>query len=601
MAKQRRKRASEAIQTKPAASSLWVLPVFFLGLLALYAPALTGGWLWDDAGHITPYAQSLGGLWRIWTELGATQQYYPLVHSTFWLQSHLWGESTLGYHVLNVGLHAISAYLILRIAQRLEIPGALGAAVFFAVHPVHVESVAWISELKNTMSLALYLGALYVYLRFDRSRTPRDYAIALVLFVLALLSKTVTATLPVVLLIVIWWKRGNIRWRADARPLLPFFVLGTAAGLLTAWVERHFSGAAGAEYDLTFAERLLLAARAAWFYAAKLVAPVHLTFVYPRWQVSAAEPVQFIFPAMLVIMLIALWFLRRRSRAPLAAVLLFGAALFPALGFVDVYPFRYSYVADHFQYHASIALIVLAAAGIARFAKQHAIAAFAIIAVPLAVLTSLQSREYRSGEALYRATLERNPNAWMAHNNLGMLLANDGRYDEAREHFVDAVRLNPRIAEHHMNLGRLALGQGALPEAIRALTEAVRLEPGAANAHSNLGVAMLRQGDMQSAIEHFEMALRINPSHQEAALNIAAAHQALGVGHAQAGRLEAAVSHFGQAAQYNPMDAGVQYNLGAALVATGQLPEGVRHLEAALRINPQLEAAQVLLQRVRQP
>ena len=264
----------------------WICALLLVVITVLaYQPVWHGGFIWDDDAHVTsPQLRSLDGLARIWIQLSATQQYYPLVHSAFWLEHRLWGNSPLGYHLVNILLHAFAALLLARLLQRLKIPGAWLAAAIFALHPVQVESVAWVSELKNTLSGTFYLGAALAYLRFDQSRRRGDHALALGLFLLGLMSKTVIATLPAALLVVCWWQRGRLSWRRDALPLVPFFVTGVAAGLFTAWVERHFGGAQGSEYDFSIVERFLIAGRAIWFYLGKLCWPVNLVFMYPRWR-----------------------------------------------------------------------------------------------------------------------------------------------------------------------------------------------------------------------------------------------------------------------------------------------------------------------------
>jgi protein O-mannosyl-transferase len=273
---------------KPRGSDAAVLFVALAAAtLVAYAPALSGSLLWDDPQHLTrPELQSIGGLWRIWFEPGATQQYYPLLHSAFWLQSHLWGESTLGYHVINVLLHALSAWLLVEIARRLGSGGAVLAGFLFALHPVQVESVAWISELKNTLSGVFFFSSALAWLRYDEQRLRTRYVLALGLFVAALLSKTVTATLPVALLVIAWWRYRRIRWIEDAVPLIPFVLLGAAAGTFTAWYERTAIGASGSEYAFTFIERTLIAGRGVWFYLGTLVWPANLSFVYPRWSIN---------------------------------------------------------------------------------------------------------------------------------------------------------------------------------------------------------------------------------------------------------------------------------------------------------------------------
>ena len=220
--------------------------------LAAYSPALNGGLVWDDDGHVTkPALQSLHGLGRIWFEVGATQQYYPMLHSAFWIEHRLWGDSVLGYHLTNVFLHVMAACLVVWIMRRLSLPGAWFAGFLFALHPVCVEAVAWIAEQKSTLSAVFYLGAAIAYLRFDQTRRKTLYFYALGLFVLALLSKTVTATLPAALLLVFWWQRKRVGWKRDVRPLLPWFALGAAAGLFTAWVERRYVAAEGPDFELT--------------------------------------------------------------------------------------------------------------------------------------------------------------------------------------------------------------------------------------------------------------------------------------------------------------------------------------------------------------
>ncbi|MGA3017904.1 MAG: hypothetical protein ABSF62_12355, partial [Bryobacteraceae bacterium] len=358
--------------------------------LVAYLPALRGGLLWDDSSHVTrPDLQSLHGLWRIWFDLGATQQYYPLLHSAFWMEHRIWGDAVLGYHLTNVTLHAASACLVVMIVRRLALPGAWLAGLVFALHPVSVEAVAWISEQKSTLSGVFYLASALAYLRCDQSRRASRYWLALGLFVLALLTKTVTATLPGALLVVVWWQRGRIEWKRDLRPLLPWFALGASAGLCTAWVEKTFIGAKGADFTLTLVQRCLLAGRVICFYAGKLLWPRNLTFLYPRWNIDPGEWWQYLFPAGVVALAVGLWLVGRRHRGPLAGLLIFAGTLFPVLGFLNVYPFRYSYVADHFQYLASLGIIVPVASALAIVAGRiplGKVGRIAFAAVPMVVL-----------------------------------------------------------------------------------------------------------------------------------------------------------------------------------------------------------------------
>ena len=341
----------------PAGRAAWLAAaVLAVAVFLAYQPCWQGGFLWDDDAHVTaPALRSWQGLWRIWSDVGATVQYYPLLHTAFWLEHRLWGDAVLGYHLLNVALHCLAAFLAWAVLRRLKVPGAPLAAAVFALHPVHVESVAWIAEQKNTLSAVFYLAAMLAYLRFDRSRKVPAYLGAFGLFVLALLTKTVTATLPGALLVVFWWQRGRLSWRRDVLPLVPFLLVGAGMGLITTWWELEHNRCVGPEFHMTWMQRSLLAGRAVWFHAGKLFWPEPLIFIYPRWRLDPAAAWQYAFPLAAVALLAALWALRRRTRGPLAAALFFGGTLFPTLGFFNLYTFRYTYVANHYQYLASLA------------------------------------------------------------------------------------------------------------------------------------------------------------------------------------------------------------------------------------------------------
>jgi tetratricopeptide (TPR) repeat protein len=568
------------------------LSALLLGAACIaYWPALRGGLLWDDDAHVTrPALQSLHGLWRIWFELGATQQYYPLLHTAFWVEHRLWGDSVLAYHLVNVLLHAAAACLVVAIVRRLALPGAWLAGFIFALHPVAVEAVAWISEQKSTLSAVFYLAAALAYLRFDRTRRRSHYAAALALFILALLTKTVTATLPAALLLVFWFERGRIDWKRDAAPLLPWFGLGAAAGLFTAWVERTYIGAQGTPYALTPVERFLVAGRAIWFYLGKVLWPRNLIFIYPRWTVDPHQWWQYLFPLGALAAACGLWIVARRRRGPLAGFLYFAGTLFPALGFFSVYPFVFSYVADHFQYLAALGIIVPAATGLAlaarrlpSTARRFAPLCGALLAALLGGMTWAQSRIYRDAETLYRDTLVRNPGAWMAHNNLGAGLARiPGRLAEAIDHFQAALRIDPDYAGAHNNLG-LALLQipGRLPEATAEFREALRLNPKDAEAHANLGLALSRlPGHLPEAIAEYRTALSIRPG-------LADAHAGLGDALSDAGHFAEALDEYRAAISIDPGDPARHAKLGAALMEIpGRLPDAIVECQTALRLDP---------------
>jgi tetratricopeptide (TPR) repeat protein len=617
----------------------------FAATLAAYIPALEGGPLWDDAAHITaPRLQTWGGLWRIWSRIGETQQYYPVLHSAFWLEHRIWGDSAFGYHLLNVALHAAAACLFAVVLVRIR-PDEGGwpwpawlAGAAFALHPVCAESVAWISEQKNTLSLTFYLLSVLAYLRFDRERRWGWYLLAFVLFVLALLSKSVTATLPAALLLLVALQRRDFSFRRDVGPLLPWFATGICSGLLTAWVERNVIGARGEAFDLGLVERFFLAGRIVWFYLGKLLWPENLIFIYPRWHVTAGLSWSVGCLAVAAVVA-ALWAIRTWSRAPLIAFLFFIGTLFPALGFFNVYPFVFSFVADHFQYIASLGVIALVIAGGASVAREQlrqldgaigVLARLGLAAAAVAVLAALfaltwrQTAHYRNAGALYEDTLARNPECWMAENNLGVYLMDQGSLDAATGHLRRAVLLRPDYSDAHNNLGNaLSKSPGHAAEAITEFETALRLEPGMTQAHANLGLALVnvpgrraegieeletalrgRAGDpayaqvhadlgaalaadpgrTAQAVAEFEEALRLKPR------NEARIRDSLGIALGRAGRAAEAVDQFAGAVALTPGAAEYHNDLGVALMVLGRRPEAVAQFREAVRLQPDLVA-----------
>jgi tetratricopeptide (TPR) repeat protein len=604
-------------------SSLWGLAALLVLTLAAYYPAWHGGMLWDDDGHITPpHLRQVAGLYRIWCEFGASQQYYPVLHSVFWALHRIWGDNTFGYHLATICLHAVSAWLLALILRRLRVAGAALAAVVFALHPVHVESVAWISEMKNTLSGVFYLCAAMAYLEFDFTRRKRYYALAAAAFVLALLSKSVTATLPLALLIVLWWRRGELRLREDIAPLVPLVVVGASAGLLTAWVERTYIGAQGTEFGLSLVERGLVAGRAAWFYAAALIWPADLMFMYPKWQLDPHAVSQLLFPLGLAGAVLALWWARRWSRAPLAAVLFFLVALAPALGFVSVFPFRYSYVADHFQYLASIGIITLVCAGATTAARLWpevprlaTLAAPLAVAVPLGAATWAYAGNYVDSDTLYRATIRSNPTCWLAHHNLGFDLLKRGKSAEALAEFEEAVRIEPTAVEAQQNLGSVLLDAGRAEEAIPHFAAALKARPDYPTASFAMGKALASLGRMDGAIEYFDHTLSLSADYPEARAHLGAALEASGQLEAalkqyasavslepesvfahsryarllrRLGRLREAVTEYQEVLRRDPTFAGVHNELGVTLADLGRLDEAVAAFRTAIRLFPEV-------------
>jgi protein O-mannosyl-transferase len=505
--------------------------------LAVYTPAMRGGFIWDDDVLVAqnPLIRSAKGLGSIWAapvlgDPGYLIQYYPLVYTVFSLEHAFFGGNPLGYHLVNVLLHAFNAILLWMALRRLAVPGAFVAAALFAVHPVHVESVAWISELKNVLSGSFYLLSLLAYLRFLGIRelsTDRTsgrwsfYTCALVCFAFALLSKTVTASLPVVLLLLIWWKNGSVKGR-DVVAVVPFFVLGIVLGSVTIFFERSYAGTHGPLWALSFPERFLVAGRALWFYISKLALPLHLTFIYPRWAIDAGSWWQYLFPFSVFLFVFTLWTDRARlGRGPFVAVACFIVTLSPALGFFNVFPMLYSFVADHFQYLASAGLIALFSAGMARALKRPAFVAVSCsILLALGALTWRQGGIYKDLETLWRDTLSKNPACWMAHVNLGKILSMRGDSAEAILHYQQALTIWPGDAGARNNLAIELANAGQMDAAIEQLQQAIRVWPKYVDARCNLAIFLAEQGKTQEAIAQYRQVLQIRPDHALARENL---------------------------------------------------------------------------------
>ncbi len=519
-----------------------------LGLLALvfasYATVLaTAGWIWDDPEYVTRNPVLNGtipnGLWAIWTDTSATPQYYPLVHTSFWLEWQLFGTvdvteggmtfqrpNATGFHFDNVALMAGIAVLFWQVLRRLQVPGAWLAAALFAVHPVNVESVAWVTERKNLLSALFALATVHFYLRFAGLGGPErrrgTYALALLCFLCGLLSKTVIAFVPPAIFLLLWWRRPG-DCRRHLAWLLPMLLLGVLAGLNTARLEVEQVAGGTKYFDLTVLDRLLLAGRIVWTYFLHLVAPVEQVFFYPKWQPDPASALQWVLLAGVFAFIgVAVWSVRRLGRGPLVAVLIFGGALFPVLGFLDVYPFRFSWVADHFQFHAILSLFALLGAALSRVplpAKARRLGA-AVLLLGLAALTGGQGLVYRDQETLWRDTLAKNPDAWGAYQNLAEVLRPSGRTDQARVLYQEGHRRHPdanflaslallEFEAYEATTGSDATKARHLEQCIRYSEQALALRPRFPGARAQLAQAYGEQGPgrFPQVIEHLEQVI----------------------------------------------------------------------------------------------
>lgn len=527
--------------------------------LAAYIPAMQGAFIWDDDRWVieNTLLHDLRGLYRIWFDILAHVQYYPTTLTGFWAQYQLWELHPTGYHVVNVLIHGMSGIVLWRLLKRLAVPGAWVAAAIFVMHPVQVESVAWVTELKNVLSGFFYISSFYLmtrYFRLDKptpaapeggscligepDNSPRDrslrvswmlYLGGLMLYLLAISSKSVTATLPAAMLVVLWWKRGRIKL-FDGMVLAPFFVCGVSFGLLTAWMEQRL-GAMGEYWDYTFIERFIIAGRALWMYLWKLAFPYEIIFVYPRFDINAGQAWQYAFPIAFLAMLGVFFVFRKRiGRGPLAAMLFFAGTLFPALGFLNVYPHRFSFVADHFQYLACLGPLALAVGVVTTQITKHGFhgakkgAVIALVCVLLALYGVKDWRlgyHYKDHETLYRAIIAENPNAAMAHHNLGIITGNRGENEAALQHFLQAAANEKNAHGSLYDIGVTLVKLGRYREAVPYFLQAIEIEPKMFPEYYNdLGVALANMGELKKAFITFREAARIKPMYTEALDNM---------------------------------------------------------------------------------
>jgi tetratricopeptide (TPR) repeat protein len=631
----------------------WLAALLAIVAGIAYLPMLHNGFVWDDDTFLTknPLIKAPDGLFRFWFSTQPSD-YWPVTSSTLWVEWRLWGMHAVGYHATNLLLHITEGLMLWSILRRLRVPGAYLAALLFVVHPVNVESVAWIAQRKNLMAMLFYLLSIHCFLRTrwsdptpgrlldsvagpaPRSRVapPGDlvmYGLSLLAFILALLSKGSVAPLPVVFLGIIAWRRQATS--RDILKLAPFFLVAVVLIGVNVWFQTH--GWTGVIRHANGLQRLLGAGAVVWFYLSKALLPVGLVFVYPQWVVSAGNPLWWL-PLLAAIGLTALLWTRLRSLSPVTpsaarnppaaadqipryarndriakgeiwrgaffAWLYFGAMLLPVMGFTDVYFMRYSLVADHYQHLAIIGVLALAAAAWAQWAGEPrlklALAAGAVAA--LAVLTWRQCGMYRDTATLYRVTLEKNPDCWMVYNNQGLLETAAGQPEKARQDFDRALQLNPHFYEASVSVGNSDLAQGRPQEALAHYAQALRDNPDYPEGYYSLGRALQSVGQTAEAIPAYERALRLRPDYPDAENN-------LGIALADSGRISDAVIHYQKAMQLDPAYPEAPYNLGNALHQGGREDEAIQEYEAALRLRPDYPDAErnlgVALERAGRP
>jgi protein O-mannosyl-transferase len=582
--------------------TLWqqgaLIAAIIIAVALVYLPALRGNFVWDDFLLITgnPLLQNASGLLEIWSG-GRTADYFPLTNTVFWIEHHLFGRNATGYHAVNILLQTVNALLIWRLLERLNIRGAWLAGLVFGIHPVHVASVAWISELKNLLSMFFALLSILFFLELDEKRLRNSataYAASLVFFVLALLSKTQVVFLPVILLLCAWWRdkkssgtNTSQNLRRDFIRSLPFFLLAIVLGLVTMWFQNRGIG----EEEIVIGSlprRFVNAAMGVWWYAGHLFAPVRLMAIYPNWRFNSPQVLEWLPLIGLIAILAGLWHWRNRgARGAFFAVACFVIALLPALGLVRMaYVRSGTLVADHHQYFADVSLLALFSAGVASVWRQRQraiqIATAAIVILPLGAMGTYafnRAEVYRNEETLWQDNLSKNPDAWQAHIQIAQRRFDQEGYAEAAYHSRRAAELKPDLADIHNLLGLTYCRLERFDEGIAEYRKALQLKEAKPSTASSAGVVKIRT--------NLANALTITANRLS--------ESASPVPEKSMRRYEEAIRQYEQALELDPQQPAIHRNLGMLLIKLGRDDEAVPHLRATLQIVPNEPVARELL------
>ncbi len=563
--------------------------------VVVYLPCLPGPLLWDDTDWLEGIEWNLrdtSGLWRMWTQPGSIQQFYPLTASTFWLDYQLWGKgATFQPHVENVLLHGAGAVLFWLLLLRLEVRGAWLAAALYAVHPVMAESAAWITERKNVLCTLFCLAALLAHGAgagwWQASRRLSKRALTLlagVCFLLALLSKISAAVLPAVVMVIGWWRCGGPRWKADGARVLPWLAAVALLLPVTHALEQEQVRHGDLLPVLSWAERLLLAGQLPWFYLGKLLWPRSLCLIYEKWPLRPELWWHWSGGAALVAVLsLMLW---RRWRGALALALLFLGTLVPVLGFFDVNGMKYAWAADRWVYLSSLA--VFAGAGVAFSALPWRGARSALAAGVLTALCALcwrQAALYSDLDRFWQAAIDGNRHPWKARNDYGGQLLNAGRNEEAARQFEEALRLLPGYAAAHVNLSSALEALGRPAEALREIERALTLQPeNNAAMHYNRAVILDRLQRGTEAEAALREAIRQKP-------DFFAAHNDLGNKLLLSGRLDEAMACFKKLLELRPGNAKALTSIGNTHYLNGQTAQALEAFDTALQDDPEILSA----------
>ncbi len=587
----------------PAALLRWFRNPFVMALLLFclailpFLPALHGQFLWDDHEWLAnnPAVLAPNGLSIIWNPHAQTLHYYPLIFTTFWLEHGIWGLDTTGYHLINMIIHACGALILWRILDRLGLRAAWLAALLWAIHPVQVESVAWIVERKNTLSGAFYFLAAWSYLRFERIEkdgNPSDdsrphwlfYALTILFFVAGLLSKTVICTLPAALGLILWWKRRKLSYRQIATLSL-LLIIGLAIAIFTTRQEKWVMTEGGAEnLSFTHLQRLVIAGRDVWFYLRTLAFPYPLMAIYPRWNYDVASFANYAAPIAVILVLSLLFFLRNRiGNAPWVGFAFFLITLSPGLGFINFYTMHFSFVTDHYQYLACIGIFALLAEYLFAFTQRmlslrpdYAFLVIAVIFLALTPVTFLYATLFQSDMALWQWNVDHNPAAFNAQHNLGIAYMNAGDLTEAAKHVAIAVQQQPDDDFIQTTYGRILREQGDYQEAIKHFKLALALRPKMGNVHDELGKTYDRMHLPKEVLEEYAAAVAVDGKDPNQHALYAAAL-------VRAKDFDKAIAEYKIALALSPGNLIVRYNFANLLLDLHRYPEAIAEYQTILQ------------------
>ena len=577
--------------TAPPRFPVWLLAVLLaMVTMALYWPATRQEFvIYDDDLYVTANLHVQRGLtwenlkWAFVTPVCAN--WHPLTILSHMLDCQMYGLKPWGHHLTSVLLHALNTVLVFLLLRGLT--GAVWrsavVAALFAVHPLHVESVAWVAERKDVLSTLFGLLSLLFYVRYVQSnRAIGHYLLTLFFLALGLMSKAMLVTWPFGMLLLDYWPLARLKadgfWRLVWEKI-PFFALVAVASVVTMVVQQQ-GGILAATENLPLGARGGNALISYCRYLGKMFWPTDLAVFYPHpgyWPVGEV----LLAGGLLVGLSVFFWW-QRRYPFLLMGWLWFIGTLVPVIQLVQTGAHA---MADRYTYIPSLGLLILVVWGAYELTRswRYQVMALSVVgsaAIVLCItLTRQQIGYWQDSETVFRHALAVTKNNWLAHNNLGYVLDKKGQLNEAIHRYQEAIRLKPDYAEAHYNLGTALGRKGQIDEAISQLQEAIRLKPNYAEAHYNLGTALGRKGQIDEAISQLQEAIRLKP-------DLAAAHNNLGTALDGKGQIDEAISQFQEAIRLEPDNAIIHNNLGDALDRKGQIAEAISQFQEAIRLKP---------------